>query len=319
MRIRKHAKISPLMFSSSGLQTETLFQTHMCQLNQSPWDVITFPPSDPATPQPPPPPFQVDGDDSFTGNGSLGDSVGAVESVESMKISFNVEEENNTKEEFDAMKWVYSDSVKVYHGIEKGQGENGEEEERENNLGFKKEHQSILCCKTDGKGWHCKREAKEGHSLCQHHLTQLQNYTNLAHPTAAAAAKKHDKAVENRRRPRPKKASASSKNPNEFYYYSGFGPLWGKRRGPGRVEKEAELNKCIGSEAPVKPVVVLVETTTSPSSSCQICKEIRNNQEFDYVEDEDEEEDEDEDEENGEVEYRRVRKPIKARSLKSLM
>lgn len=58
MRIRKHAKISPLLYTASSLNPAAVTQTHVCQLNQSPWDVITFPPQDPAT-LPPPPPFLV--------------------------------------------------------------------------------------------------------------------------------------------------------------------------------------------------------------------------------------------------------------------
>ncbi|CAL5196050.1 unnamed protein product [Lathyrus oleraceus] len=48
MRIRKNAKLSPLLYtcSSSLLKNGSFpvetFQTHVCQLNQSPWDVIPF-------------------------------------------------------------------------------------------------------------------------------------------------------------------------------------------------------------------------------------------------------------------------------------
>jgi hypothetical protein len=48
MRIRKNAKLSPLLYtcSSSLLKNGSFpvetFQTHFCQLNQSPWDVIPF-------------------------------------------------------------------------------------------------------------------------------------------------------------------------------------------------------------------------------------------------------------------------------------
>lgn len=41
MRIRKNAKLSPLLFSSHASAPEVL-QSHVCQLNQSPWDVIPF-------------------------------------------------------------------------------------------------------------------------------------------------------------------------------------------------------------------------------------------------------------------------------------
>lgn len=53
MRIRKHAKISPLVYAVSSLKAGVVLQPHVCQLNQSPWDVITF------SPPPSPPPSQV--------------------------------------------------------------------------------------------------------------------------------------------------------------------------------------------------------------------------------------------------------------------
>ncbi|KAM3251093.1 hypothetical protein P3L10_005163 [Capsicum annuum] len=37
MRIRKHAKISPPLYTCAVFPG-----AHLCQLNQSPWDVITF-------------------------------------------------------------------------------------------------------------------------------------------------------------------------------------------------------------------------------------------------------------------------------------
>lgn len=41
MRIRKNAKLSSLLFTQGG-QTSELPPVYMCQLNQSPWDVIPF-------------------------------------------------------------------------------------------------------------------------------------------------------------------------------------------------------------------------------------------------------------------------------------
>ncbi|KAA8516076.1 hypothetical protein F0562_019255 [Nyssa sinensis] len=251
MRIRKHAKIAAMVSpteSSSHLSTD---QTHVCQLNRSPWDVIIFPPDSSSST----PPYQVDGDDSFTGNGSLGDSTGAVESVASMKISMGEEGKNQLR--FD----------------------NGE---------------AILCCKSDGKGWQCRREAKQGYSLCEHHLTQLRNYNSLAHPASKKSEKLTEKSNTICRRPRVKKASAAP-NPHQFYYYSGFGPLWGKKR----VTRADQPNKI----SDTKPKVGAVLKITPPSSPS----------EFDYVEDDDE------DDENEDAGKKRIRKPIKARSLKSLM
>uniref|UniRef100_A0A7N0TVX0 Uncharacterized protein n=1 Tax=Kalanchoe fedtschenkoi TaxID=63787 RepID=A0A7N0TVX0_KALFE len=96
-----------------------------------------------------------------------------------------------------------------------------------------------------------------------------------------------------KRRGRPvKKPSA---NAYEFYYYSGFGPHWGKKRG------------STGSE-PASNTIVGVEKESSPSPGIGF---------VDYGEDEDEEDDDDE---NGETGRRRGgRKRVKARSLKSLM
>ncbi|KAK3014627.1 hypothetical protein RJ639_008545 [Escallonia herrerae] len=247
MRIRKHAKIPPLLFSSS---TDNILQTHVCQLNQSPWDVIIFSPDEPS-------PYQLDGDGSFTGNGSLGDSIGA-ESVASLKLSLEEEERKMLKKRQQFPEYAPDD----YDGAAKAEG-------------------PVLCCKSDGKAWHCLREAKEGHTLCEHHLELLKNYSNVAQ----SSEKKPDKAVEYKRRPRPKKISlASASNPHEFYYYSGFGPLWGKKRGPERSEASKRMPKVL------EPVV----QATTPSSPSQ-----NGNVDFD--------EDEDDDDNNKNEEIERLR------------
>lgn len=139
-----------------------------------------------------------------------------------------------------------------------------------------KNEKVVMCCKTDGKSWQCRRIASKGHSLCDHHLSLIKSYTTNSsyNPSKKAAA-----APPPSRRPRPKKAPSSDSN--EFYYYSGFGPRWGKKRGESSRNNDQE-------------------------------KEIRAIEDSDNVEYEDDDEDE-------EVGKKRVRKPIKARSLKSLM
>ncbi|XP_057798157.1 uncharacterized protein LOC131014262 [Salvia miltiorrhiza] len=184
MRIRKHAKISPLLYATSSLKAGALLQTHVCLLNQSPWDVITFSPP----PSPLPPPFQVNGIDVRAGNGSSEHCVSVSE-----------------------------------------------------------------------------REPSRGR-LAEHHLSMVKTYSNVG-------ARKPLKA---------KKAPATS-NPYEFYYYSGFGPRWGKRRG----NKNSSIIKNVEMQAAA----------------------------IDFTEYEDDEE-EARDNVNGK---KRVRKPIKARSLKSLL
>ncbi|KAL2487904.1 uncharacterized protein Fot_41196 [Forsythia ovata] len=286
MRIRKHAKISPLIYAASSLKPGTVFQTHVCQLNQSPWDVMSFSP--PSTPPPPlpQPSFQVNGNDGFARNGSSGVSIAAFESASSIQISADDEATGDIK----AAKWDYSDS-----GIVGGSASDNSEE-RPVNPELKNENEILYCCKTDGKGWKCKREAADGNSLCEHHLSLVRNYNNWALPPA----KKQDKvAADSRRRPRAKKAASTSSksNPYEFYYYSGFGPRWGKKRG--------ENNRSSSSQD--VPKNVEQEREMAQSAFSQIDNE---ESEVEY---------EEEDEDNGESGRKRARKPIKARSLKSLM
>ncbi|CAA2965548.1 Hypothetical predicted protein [Olea europaea subsp. europaea] len=278
MRIRKHAKISPLVYPSSSLKSGTVLQTHVCQLNQSPWDVMSF-----SLPSPlPPPSFRVNGNDDFDRNGSLTESITAFESAAFRKMSTDdVEIEN--------MRWDYSDS-----GI-KGDVAIGKAEEGVT----KKDKENFFCCKTDGKGWKCKRKAAEGNSLCEHHLSLVRNYNNWAAP----AAKKVDRVVaDSRRHPRAKKA-ASTSNPYEFYYYSGFGPRWGKKRGENdKISSNRDVPKNVDQECE------MVQSSLPRMD----------NEESD-IEDEIEYEEEDEESSESGSRRKRARKPIKARSLKSLM
>ncbi|OIT00091.1 PREDICTED: uncharacterized protein LOC109230397 [Nicotiana attenuata] len=298
MRIRKHAKISPLLYSSSFLKQQV--PVHVCQLNQSPWDVITFPlEQDEENDNPeinqfllrPPPPsssYQLDGYDSYAVNGTSYDSE---LSITSMKLE---DDERETKKEMDCSKWDYfgnnvgdvtGDFVKFENEFEEEQ----HDQEMEELLGLEKDGDNIittLCCKDDGKGWQCSRETKKGHNLCEHHIAQVKKqYSDSAQSTSKLTAAAAETSSSRGRPHRPKKSSSS-----EFYYYSGFGPLWGKKR----------------SHAKTDPA-------TSDSHGAQYSSSSQMDTEgFDYVEDED-----DEDEENGKI--KRARKPIKARSLKSLM
>lgn len=259
MRIRKNAKISPVLFPLSS--ANNVLETHSCQLNQSPWDVVIFPPA-PSDSYP----CEVDGEASFTGNGSLGDSIGTIESADSMRI-FSEDEDN-------------------YVSME--------EEEREN--------KPIFCSKTVGEGnWECGSEAKEGHSLCEFHLAHLENYNNSGNPVS----KKSAKLAKNRLAHWAKKSKSES-NPYEIYYYSGFGPRWGKKRG---AEKQAEPAKVVESE-------IEVAATTPPSSNSSRIISI---EKFQYLEDDEDEEEEDDETIDGNRLKRGRKKRIKARSLKSLM
>ncbi|XP_062090375.1 growth-regulating factor 4 [Humulus lupulus] len=308
MRIRKNAKVSPLLFSSHASAPEVL-QSHVCQLNQSPWDVIPFAQYSFS--------YQIEGEDSFTGNGSLGDSnIGAVESVSSlMDVGEDPMIINNNNDDI---------IVKNDNNFMDTQLSNDNELTRLHRASSSSSKNSVggvllLCQKNDGKGWQCKKEAKEGYSFCDHHLTLLRSYShnsnttpNNNYDTTNTSTKPKSAAMEatgvRRTRGRAaasKKGSSSlnnSTNPYEFYYYSGFGPLWGRKRGErGEVRAAtvvAEENSDSSDHSPPPP-----SSNTS----------LMDNEELDFIDDEDE------DTASGDNGKKRMRKPVKARSLKSLM
>ncbi|CAA0833400.1 Unknown protein [Striga hermonthica] len=92
---------------------------------------------------------------------------------------------------------------------------------------------------------------------------------------------------------RPKKSSSFSTNPYEFYYYSGFGPRWAKKRGTS-----CDADDDNGG-------------TTNKRHEIERQKDYSDYDEPNY--------DKLEEEEEEKKERKRARKPIKARSLKSLM
>ncbi|XP_048320710.2 uncharacterized protein LOC107432955 isoform X2 [Ziziphus jujuba] len=364
MRIRKNAKLSPLLFSSHASAPEVL-QTHVCQLNQSPWDVIPFSQDS----------NQTEGEDSFTGNGSLGDSIGAVESsvASMMDISnekasvLTVKAENmaiiddnggcgGDDDEEDEIIKGSDDSKYRQRRIESSENNN-------NNSNSKRSSSSgggaaamskiiIHCQKNDGKGWQCKKEAKEGHNFCEHHLSLLRSYSSSNNNNNAAGAsainlpshsissKKAQTSLSRRTRgssgtrSAKKSGSISNNNPYEFYYYSGFGPLWGRKRGDrggGAVDhnknENVENNVVVDDDDDDDDDDDVdndndgknAQTTTRSSSSRM------DNEGFDYVDEDDDDDDDGDDDEDdddgsgGDSGKKRMRKPVKARSLKSLM
>ncbi|KAM3361854.1 hypothetical protein P3S68_016708 [Capsicum galapagoense] len=182
----------------------------------------------------------------------------------------------------------------------------------------------TMCVKNDGKGWQCSREAKRAHNLCEHHFAQGKKHcscnnsaqystttavvtagvnsdTEIKQTAVAAAEITPSSRV---RSHRTKKLSSS-----EYYYYSGFGPLWGKKRGPSTGKKK---NTTPPAAAGAAEIYSSHDSTTQggQSSSPQM-----DNEGAEHVEDED---DDGEEVENCKL-IKRARKPIKARSLKSLM
>ncbi|GER24950.1 growth-regulating factor 3 [Striga asiatica] len=308
MRIRKHAKISPLVYAAASIHPgAAVLQTHVCQLNQSPWDVMDFSRPPPTTTPPPPPqlyfrvfcrpaarvlqksaPIRVIGglfsldlanyyvvaDAAPAANGSCGGRFSA------------------GKSNFTDQQSLFSDDLPAKTAAVKSEEPllplppsppppPPPPAAEQNEPG-----KITICSKTDGKNWKCKREASGSNTMCDHHVSQMKSYSKKPGP-------------EPRRPARPKKAPSS--NPHEFYYYSGFGPRWAKKRG-------SDCNNTSASASSNGNVEHRHEIEKNYYSS----EDESESDELDY---EDLEEDEEE-EKNG---RKRGRKPIKARSLKSLM
>lgn len=138
------------------------------------------------------------------------------------------------------------------------------------------------CSKTDENGnWICGLEAREGETFCEFHLRSY--IPHVGHPVPKKSTAKSGK------NNGAKKAKIEENPYHSFNYYSGFGPNWGKRRAA------RELSKTI-------------EVVATPSSS-------NGTEDLSVFEDEEE----DDNEKSGVNGTKRVRKRIKARSLKSLM
>ncbi|XP_042474909.1 uncharacterized protein LOC122056997 [Macadamia integrifolia] len=134
MRIRKYAQKCQICCLPSQLSS-----TYMCELNHSPWDVISFSSK------------RIREDDS---GGE--ETANAVESILSLNRTW--EDNNNDGSSSLLLSWSSSPpKADRLHKVE--------------------ERMSFTCCnKTDGKGWKCKKEAKRGRSLCEHHLSQPKSY-----------------------------------------------------------------------------------------------------------------------------------------------
>ncbi|KAG9441437.1 hypothetical protein H6P81_017291 [Aristolochia fimbriata] len=94
--------------------------------------------------------------------------------------------------------------------------------------------ETIRCRRSGSRGWKCWREAKLGHSFCEHHLSLTHNRSALreySDPVAGSAD----------RRTRERKPPPLPSSVVDFYFYSGFGPRWRKRRGTQLAETPAPL------------------------------------------------------------------------------
>ncbi|KAH7858529.1 hypothetical protein Vadar_025022 [Vaccinium darrowii] len=132
----------------------------ICKLNQSPWDVISFP-IDSASSS-----YQVDQDGCFL------DSYGLDKSASPNKMS-------TIGEEVSPEKFMPKEGLLDLNASEKTEHGDGAEG-RKDQLGFKKE-ETVFCSRNDGKGWHCKKPVHKTYSLCKHHLARFKMYQTSAY------------------------------------------------------------------------------------------------------------------------------------------
>ncbi|NP_001338885.1 uncharacterized protein LOC100501237 [Zea mays] len=91
-----------------------------------------------------------------------------------------------------------------------------------------------LCKKNDGKRWHCNRPVSQPNTLCEYHSVQKRSYLEAPSvakleeaPAPAPAAAPKSSA---RNKPRKKKPGSDVSATEGFYYYAGFGPFRSTKR-----------------------------------------------------------------------------------------
>ncbi|KAK7292703.1 hypothetical protein RJT34_15555 [Clitoria ternatea] len=336
MRIRKNAKLSPLLFSCSSSSSSSslllqvpveTFQTHVCQLNQSPWDVIPFDSdsiqgSTPLHPHPKFPTFISPSSLNYVTLFSL-PFISHCSPLSPLSARTRPPRKQCPLPKVEDTMMIADNKV----------------------VAARNKGVARRCVGVDEKGWPCKNEARQGQSLCQHHLSLFRSFNNnngagskkavtaLGVPATGAGA---TSTTSRRHKPRPaaKKTAAAAapttSNPNEFYYYSGFGPLWGKRRGDrngGEGGSNSRNSGCDGEN--LNSAMVVYEDNVAARDD-DVVKVNNNNDnvrnvgsvsgmvdELEYEDDDDD--DDDDQEEEDDSGKKRMRKPVKARSLKSLM
>lgn len=225
MRIRKNMKLSSMLLATAGNGGDKL-ETYVCPLNQSPWDVIPLTSSledddgaaeltnlidsswflpSPSS-SPPSLTHQFAGEDNSNGNVSLGDSFGA-----SQRLNGSVGNNHSLVSD----ERLHHIAPEISPDVEDPSDDSGKKS-------YSAEPHSPV--KTSGDSYQAAASVpappKRGRPRGSGKKAQ-------ASSTAAAAA---------------------SNNPYEFYYYSGFGPRWGRKRGGSGDEKIVLTDNKNGSE-----------------------------------------------------------------------
>ncbi|MFS8027055.1 hypothetical protein Hanom_Chr16g01494131 [Helianthus anomalus] len=272
MRIRKNAKTSAFLHTTSNNNNNTIHETTLCLLNQSPWDIITFPASTHSSSS-----TSIHLFDDFVTRYNVNAAANWSSPDSDKPIIQSVASTKNSNEcEYDIISENVDKKTRNYESYEK----------EEDKLGFMKG-----CVKQEDS------------------FVDIQN-------DAVCADKKKAQTVS--KSCGNKKRAVNTSKQNEFYYYSGFGPSWGKKRGcttfnacgtnvttssnDGDMDVDVdEGEKRVGHDT----------TTMKTVWSCQV---VPGEEDFDHVEQEN-----DKEKDKEKIVKKRGRKPIKARSLKSLM
>ncbi|CAA7017344.1 unnamed protein product [Microthlaspi erraticum] len=304
MRIRKNTELSSILLATAGIGGEKL-ETYVCHLNQSPWDVTIpvafsgdrvgaaefsnlpdsswFVPS--PTSSPPPLIHQLDKEDSSDGNESLGNSNGAAQRLNcSMENNHSVETLNLLAAMDD-----YERSPDVEDPMDRSDDSDKKSESVEPNSPVK----------TSGD--------------------EEQVAVSVPAPPKRGRPRGSGKKAQ---------AHTATNNPYEFYYYSGFGPRWGRKRGGNGDEEMVNLKSCENN-------MIMSQKSSSSSNGGEESDKTaafgdgsNSFDGFDYMEEDFEVVDQDSDhatekkkkkKKNDTVMKKRGRKPVKERSLKSLM
>ncbi|KAG9441439.1 hypothetical protein H6P81_017293 [Aristolochia fimbriata] len=268
MRIRKFAKLAAAVGGCGGgsepptvVQQEAKVETNVCELNRSPWDVMTFLPQS--------------------------------------HVKEAEDEEDEERDDRGTVRVARGSSRKIKSREAKEAKMECRERER------------TLCRKSGSKGWKCGKEAKQGHSLCDHHLelNRCYRYESCRKPVPAAAS-----AAGENRRSRCKRPSFHA-SVSDFYYYSGFGPRWRRRRRGSDADDPpapAVIDDDEDNEDDDDDDDVDEEQDDAHEQQQEVASGDVDNTGHDDYEDDDDDDVDDADYGN------RARKPRKARSLKSL-
>ncbi|KAJ0265255.1 hypothetical protein HA466_0015750 [Hirschfeldia incana] len=297
MRIRKNMKLSSMLLATAGNGGDKL-ETYVCPLNQSPWDVIPLTSS-------------LDEDDGAAELTNLIDSSWFLPSPSSSSPSLTHQfagEDN------------FNGNVSLGDSIGASQRFNGSVG---NNHSLVSDYHISSEISPDVEDPSDGSDDKSYSVEPSHSPVKTSGDDYRAAVSVPAPPKRGRPRGSGKKAQASSTAAAASNNPYEFYYYSGFGPRWGRKRGgSGDDEKIVLTDNKNGSEDNMS------KKSNSSGEECSKTAAFEHgSSSFDGFEFMEEDYDEVVDQSIGHgkklkstmKKMKRGRKPVKERSLKSLM